>query len=376
MDLKLSSAYSPSFLDSETPAPRRPLLTRIMQGCNENISLLQVFNADTDKLTNFPVTTQQIYPLDILSIGGATIYPGSHVCANNTLILETLFESFLLTSLEPSDHEVYIASASLTDTSLKKFIKPAEIALTSSTKLYFWAYTPLSYNFGHWHGEFLSALATLEMICSQTYLLLPILSNWQRECLDLCGYPTGSYQEVSIDRGLYVPNLLVSSASYVYKRDLYKTPLNYMTLIERIRSNASKRYSNCQTFSRVYLTRKTSAARAIGNTTEVEAAFAKRDFQIIDLEGLPYGQGIHIIANADIIAGPSGSALSRVLFAKKSSIFIQLSIKGGWHPAFHFNASIAGVKASYAYAESLDLVSFQSNPHPLIPKVNTIIRGP
>lgn len=374
MPQQIASIYSPHFLNSDSlPPGKRPLITRINDGGDEPVMPLHVFDGESDTFSVYPERSKPIYPLDMISLGESIIHPGGRISTCNTLLLETFVRGNLRQGLERDDLSVYSPADALNDNIYTQIEQDTTHHLNDRKSLYAWAYSHYSYNFGHWHGEMLSALASLSSLQNKTNLIFPILSDWQRECLDLCGFPKESYQEVPLTSSIKVPNLQLSSSSWVYKRDNYKAPLTYLKLVKMIRKNAAKHSSICTSnASRIYLSRKRVSRRAMQNENEVEEAFAKRGFTIVDLEGMPYCDGIQLASNADIIAGPSGSAMTRVLFAKKSCKFIQISIKGGWHTAYHFNASVAGVSASYAYAESLNFVSFAHDASPLVAKANTV----
>ena len=61
--------------------------------------------------------------------------------------------------------------------------------------------------------------------------------------------------------------------------------------------------------SRVYLKRRQGLHRVLQNAAEVEAIFRKHGFAIVDPESLTFFEQASLMASADIVAGPEGSAM-------------------------------------------------------------------
>lgn len=79
---------------------------------------------------------------------------------------------------------------------------------------------------------------------------------------------------------------------------------------------------------RVYLSRRKVSlkqlTRVIANEVLVENLFREAGFQILYPETLSFEEQLAVYANADVVAGPSGSALHNSLFMKPGAILIEL----------------------------------------------------
>jgi capsular polysaccharide biosynthesis protein len=74
--------------------------------------------------------------------------------------------------------------------------------------------------------------------------------------------------------------------------------------------------SSAATPDLVYLSRAHIAERRLENEAEIEAVFARRGFAILHPERMSHADQIRVITNARGIAGPGGSAMHNLMFAR------------------------------------------------------------
>lgn len=110
-----------------------------------------------------------------------------------------------------------------------------------------------------------------------------------------------------------VKDLLIAKQPYVLEKSI---SFNAKKVWKHISDFFDKRLSR----GKVYVSRlKFGKQRILINENEVEDVFKEYGFNVIYPEELPIEEQIDIFRNAEIIAGPSGSALYNLVFAKEVS---------------------------------------------------------
>lgn len=101
---------------------------------------------------------------------------------------------------------------------------------------------------------------------------------------------------------------------------------------------------------RIYLSKRRFCARSRRRTTvnenEIEEQFCSRGFQVVYPEELPLPRQLDLYANAEIVAGLSGSALMNSLFMRRGARLIELGdprFEGARSPTQALCDSISGV---------------------------------
>ena len=78
---------------------------------------------------------------------------------------------------------------------------------------------------------------------------------------------------------------------------------------------------------RIYLTRKNAFSRTIVNETEIFDILKMKNFQIIDTDTLTVNKQIEVFSKAEIVIGPTGSALANIVFCKKGTKVVEIMPK-------------------------------------------------
>jgi capsular polysaccharide biosynthesis protein len=205
---------------------------------------------------------------------------------------------------------------------------------------------------------------------------MPSLNSWQRESLELAGVNAEMYREIDISKPLSIPRLMIPSPSWIYQRDVFGIPTGYLGFnnLSNILTSSSLPEAKLVCPNRIYVSRLNSKQRSLSNEKQVQEIFVKHGFTPIVFEELSYREGAFIFANADVIAGPSGAALARLLFCKPNTSLISLSIRGGWHMGWNIPATLTKAKNHFIYLEderNIDFGNFGANAQ-FLPKANQI----
>ena len=73
---------------------------------------------------------------------------------------------------------------------------------------------------------------------------------------------------------------------------------------------------------RIFLARKNN--QRIVNTSEIENIFIKYGFEIVYCEDLSFREQVRLFKNAEFVAGPTGAAMTNILFCNPGTKFICL----------------------------------------------------
>lgn len=179
-----------------------------------------------------------------------------------------------------------------------------------------------SNNFYHWFGAWLPSLAW--RVAPGVPRGLPVLLR-----SDAAAYQTESLDLVS---GGEVPVLPVGEAMHV--RRLYRArdavmrldPAGpYEPMIARIVAAADTQAAlPVQGGARLYISRRDTANRPLGNEAALEALLAAMGFAAVTMSGLPLVDQVAIVRAARVIVAPHGAGLSLLLFARPGTSVFEL----------------------------------------------------
>ena len=75
---------------------------------------------------------------------------------------------------------------------------------------------------------------------------------------------------------------------------------------------------------KIYVTRQNTAYRNIINESDIREELTKKGYLIINTNNLSINEQVNIFSNADIVIGPTGSALSNIVFCKKNTHVLEI----------------------------------------------------
>ncbi|CAH0204096.1 DUF563 domain-containing protein [Roseomonas sp. CECT 9278] len=182
--------------------------------------------------------------------------------------------------------------------------------------------TGLSNNFYHWFGAWLPSLCW--RLAPGVPRGLPILLRSD----------AASYQTESLDLvfGTEVPILPVAEATHL--RTLYRVRENgvrmdpagpYEPMIARMIAAVEARTARpAVAGERLYISRRDSPQRPLGNEAELEAVLAALGFTAVTMTEWPLAEKIAIVRAASVIVAPHGAGLSLLLFARPGTSVFEL----------------------------------------------------
>ncbi|MDR3504999.1 MAG: FkbM family methyltransferase [Acidocella sp.] len=104
---------------------------------------------------------------------------------------------------------------------------------------------------------------------------------------------------------------------------------------------------------RLYLSRQSNAARQLQNEDEVAQLFAARGFTLVTPETLPIEAQMRLAANAELIAGPTGSNMFHLAFQRDLKKAFVLGSSEFVHATEQFMSAGSGIEMGYYVGEAL-----------------------
>lgn len=340
-----------SIPDSMTANYSQPFLIELESGVRDKLPIPKTtFNAANDAIVDIDHWHTE-RSTSVLLGNDAVFYPKGIIAINNALLLESLTPTFV----SFRDHEldsVYKDFDLIAGASTINLDSTGAIESLDPHLMYACPFVFACSNFGHWHYNVLSSIALIEKHLPSAKLLFPSLSAYQRESLNMLGLDLDRIVEVGFSTPVHVANFAFPSPSWTW--DGIPNPgLSYLPMQRMaetaIGSNIS--YPGFANPKKIYVSRLGDKIRPISNEVEVCALFAKYGFSIIKPVDFSYGEMIPVFANAEFIAGPVGSAMTRIGFSRPGFSFLQLSFEGSHDYFMHCNANWAGARKSYTYLE-------------------------
>lgn len=149
--------------------------------------------------------------------------------------------------------------------------------------------------------------------------IIYLSENVEVEELYVLSIPTLHYDDISIP---FLDGASIDVKYFEFLREIILSSLEYQ-------STKNKKYP-----TKIFLSRKTGN-RSIQNRNEVERFFTKKGFDIVYPENLSFIEQVAFFANAEVIAGANGAALTNLIFAKSTAkIYILINAYNkefNWH---------------------------------------------
>ena len=122
------------------------------------------------------------------------------------------------------------------------------------------------------------------------------------------------------------------------------------TVFAQLRNWATARSS--ARVSRLFLSRSGIDARRLANEAQVEELFRRNGFKIVRPEILPLADQISLAANADMVAGPAGSAMHLLVFARPSTKALFMC-SSGWFSGVDISVAQSDGQFGFVFGEAL-----------------------
>jgi capsular polysaccharide biosynthesis protein len=197
-------------------------------------------------------------------------------------------------------------------------------------------------NYYHWICEDLPRLLLFEESNrekSRPILVDRNISAWQQELLVRLGVDPARWRCVNFDAPLRLSRLNVPT---LVSKNLLVHPVAAQMVRERLgvgEGGASPREGK-----RLYLSRKSGGSRIASflNEAEVWDQFRRAGFQAVDTGNLSVDAQIELFADAEIVAGPGGAALTNLIFAPRGCRVLVLASSAAAGETFSSLASALG----------------------------------
>lgn len=223
-------------------------------------------------------------------------------------------------------------------------------------------------NYYHFTFEILSRLAYADQY--EEYRDWPILVD--REALDIAQMralldrvnvwkhpviPVAYCECVSVGKLAYVSHNMWMPPNFAAGAKQYASDFLFShTVADHIRNAvlADTAQVKGDGYKKIFLSRKRCENQRLVNSVEVEGVFAENGYEIIYPEQLGFAEEVAVFHEADIIAGPTGAALTNLVYCKEGAVVV--AIAPASHNLYCFSniAHFVGVKFMVLDAEVVE----------------------
>lgn len=204
--------------------------------------------------------------------------------------------------------------------------------------------------YGHWLAEILPRLyAARSEIPSDANFLMPAsfvsphgghpsgMLKAIEQSLELAGIKFGSVISLP-ERGIRIPRL-----RYITK--MGPTDRKAPAIFECFRELAGRAGSRTSG-RRIYVTRHDAADRRLSNEDEAMSLLAAHGFEYVRVSEYDLGGQVELFSSASVIAGPLGSALTNIAFARAGTAILPM-IPAHWDDVFFYDLAALGGMSWY-----------------------------
>jgi len=323
------------------------------------VYLASIFNGRKIRVQkNIEVPKRHVY---ISEIPNATLLAGTGIVLteNNTCALDDTFFVFDRYRIIFDAHLSAVIKSYSVSTNSGLICTNLSISPVASGIYIGGAYSP---NFYHWMIEHLSLFWTIEQF--EQYRNLPIIVDEKsiehpnmRAALDKVNTFNREIVSVSVGSGyrfdkLIVPSRLVYISPSVRDHLRATDFIVHREAVEFLRKIffiPSKQLPN----RLLFLGRKTNVATRISNQEEIQNIFQQCGFEIVYPEELSLSQNMELFAQAKVIAGATGAAMTNIIFAPKNAkIICMLMEEAASNTIFSNISGIIGQQMIYILGKS------------------------
>lgn len=213
-------------------------------------------------------------------------------------------------------------------------------------------------NYYHFTFEIISRLTFADQF--EEYRTWPILIDQcvleiaqLRDLLDSMNVYKHPVIEIKARERVEINNLLYISYNmwmpHNFRENAMQYPADYLfspTVALNIRNYVFKRFQppREETGERIFLSRRKCENQRLLNAEEVETFFRENGFTIIYPEELSFEEEVRVFQNASVIIGPTGAALTNVVYCRESALIAVIAPVS--HKSYFFSniAYMVGVK--------------------------------
>jgi capsular polysaccharide biosynthesis protein len=206
-----------------------------------------------------------------------------------------------------------------------------------------------SHNYGHFIIDCLIGIMPIMHLIKQTNskILCKPLAKWQRELMLLLGVPEESMIEAENDlynvEDLIFPSFLGGNLDH---------PCNSTRMIFDLLRQRCSEFKETRASKRILIDRSDHPGRQVRNWTEVTATARDIGFEIIKTENMSVREQIELFANAQIVIGETGAAMTNIGFCDPGTHFIETMIEGRESAWLKNTATVIGRRWSCMYCKT------------------------
>ena len=130
-------------------------------------------------------------------------------------------------------------------------------------------------------------------------------------------------KEILIQKKIKVKKFIYLDDDF-YKFNNSQIPQFFTIAASAIILNKSLSYTKIDSGLKVYLSRHNSVYRNLINEGDLRDTLKKKNFMIVDTNNMSVFEQIKIFSGADVIIGPTSSALTNLVFSKKGTHVIEI----------------------------------------------------
>lgn len=204
-------------------------------------------------------------------------------------------------------------------------------------------------NYGHWLVDDLPRAAAVALL--QGEAAGRTIHIWITDA----GEPMNSIRNESLVRfcsGFRI-EVRVMPLNFVFEFEqlYYPTPVSYHPLLKspEAMTQVAQLFAAAPSGRRLFVTRRTSHSRGLVNAAAVEERLAAAGFSVIDPEGMDFAAQATAFAEASIIVGSMGAAMTNTIFAAPGARLLYLAPQGWVEPFYWDLAAVRGHRYSACY---------------------------
>lgn len=155
-----------------------------------------------------------------------------------------------------------------------------------------------------------------ENICFVT----PPLKSWQRNVFKAIGIRDDDIIEKKVSDIVCARNVIFGTTQFCVP---HSQVINNGFMRECV-SCITENIGNMRTLEKIFITRKTSAARKLRNSDEIAAVLRKYGLKEIELDGMEFEEQIRLFAGCKLVVAEHGAGLTNIIFCQPGTKILEL----------------------------------------------------
>lgn len=207
--------------------------------------------------------------------------------------------------------------------------------------------------YAHWPSEVLAKFRAIENSDIDTaevqFIVPPDLNDWQRESLELIGYPVRTVNQIEYEHRLTSQTVVIPSTSeLLWTGPPYVSPSEIEWIREQVLSQTKRKVSHYG--KRLFVSRVDANKRNIVNRDEVLDALSHFDIDVIIPGKLSYSEQVTVFSRAELIVGPHGAGLTNIMYSQEATV-VELLIEDIKNKHYYVLSNLSNLQYDYVWCE-------------------------